>query len=67
MSENSPPFCSAQANLSAPWMAPARRPMLQQGLKCLQEKKLKLKNLVGGSIAFQSPYLHGGAVGGGGD
>jgi hypothetical protein len=60
MSESSLPFRSAQANLSAPWMAPARRPMLQQGLKCFKEKKLKLKNLVGSSIAFQSPCPFGG-------
>jgi hypothetical protein len=43
MSENSPLFYSAQANLSAPWMALARRPMLQQGLKCFKEKNKKIK------------------------
>jgi hypothetical protein len=62
MSESSPPFRSAQANLSAPWMAPARRPMLQQGLKCFKEKIKKQKKLVGGFVAFQSPCLHGGAI-----
>jgi hypothetical protein len=37
VSESSPPFRRAQANLSAPWMALAQRPMLQQGLKCFKE------------------------------
>jgi hypothetical protein len=36
--------------------------MLQQGLKCFKEKKKKFKNLVGGSVAFQSPCPHGRAV-----
>jgi hypothetical protein len=45
VSESSPHFRRVQANLSAPWMAPARRPMLQQGLKCFKEKnKNKNKN-----------------------
>jgi hypothetical protein len=62
MSVSSPPFRSAQANLSALWMAPAQRLMFQQGLKCFKEKKIKNINLVGGSVAFQSPCPHGGAV-----
>jgi hypothetical protein len=62
MSESSPPFRRAQVNLSAPWMAPARCPMLQQGLKCFKQKiKIKI-NLVSSSVAFQSPRPHGGAV-----
>jgi hypothetical protein len=62
MSESSPPFRRAQVNLSAPWMAPARCPMLQQGLKCFKQKIRINKNLVGSSVAFQSPRPHGGAV-----
>jgi hypothetical protein len=46
VSESSPPFRRAQANLSAPWMAPARRPMLQQGLKCFKEKNKIQKNKI---------------------
>jgi hypothetical protein len=62
MSKSSPPFRRAQANLSAPWMAPARCPMLQQGLKYFKQKIKINKNLVGGFVAFQSPRPHGGAV-----
>jgi hypothetical protein len=49
MSKSSPPFRRAQASLSIPWMAPVRRPMLQQGPRNLRitSKQYEMKNLLG--------------------
>jgi hypothetical protein len=56
-------FCHAQANLSTLWMAPARYPMLQQGLKCFKEKKkskkIKIKIQKKFNRTKASTYCHG--------
>jgi hypothetical protein len=63
--------CSSESLCSVDG-TPTRCPMLQQGLKCFKQKIKINKNLVGSSVAFQSPRPHGGAavhdgfVGGGG-